>query len=326
MSWKGRKVLVTGAGGFIGSHLSESLVRAGAEVRALVRYNGRGDRGWLEHSSLSRDMDVVSGDVTDYDCVHTIAEGREVVFHLAALIAIPYSYAAPHSYIRTNVDGTMNVLRAARARGGLRIVHTSTSEVYGTACRVPIDETHPLQPQSPYSASKIAADMMAEAFYRSFDVPVTIVRPFNTFGPRQSLRAIVPSIILQCLRSDRISLGHTSPTRDLTFVEDTVAGFLALGEADSAIGAVVNLGTGREISVGDLAQLIASKLKKKITVDVESRRLRPQKSEVERLLANPTLAATHGWKSSVSLEDGLDLTIEWLTMNQHLYGPDSYQL
>jgi len=326
VSWKGRRVLVTGAGGFIGSHLTEALVRDGADVRALVRYNGRGDRGWLEQSQLLDRMDVVLGDVTDYDCVHAITDGRDVVFHLAALIAIPYSYTAPESFARANLDGTMNVLRAARSRPGLRVVHTSTSEVYGTAQYVPIDEQHPLQGQSPYSASKIAADMMADAFHRSFGIPVTTVRPFNTFGPRQSLRAVVPSIILQCLRGERLQLGHLSPTRDLTYVDDTVAGFMAIGANDRAIGSIANLGTGREISINDLAYLIARRIGRAITIDVDEQRLRPESSEVERLVANASRAASLGWKPSTTLEDGLDRTIDWLRQHQHLYTTATFSL
>jgi dTDP-glucose 4,6-dehydratase len=268
----------------------------------------------------------MAGDITDYDCVDRAMNDREVTFHLAALIAIPYSYAAPQSFARTNLDGTMNVLRAARARPGQRVVHTSTSEVYGTALYVPIDEKHPIQPQSPYSASKIAGDMMAEAFYRSFDVPVVIVRPFNTYGPRQSLRAIVPSIILQCLRGHRVQMGHLSPTRDLSFVEDTVRGFMAIGGNDDAVGRVVNLGTGSEISMGDLAMLIASRMGRTIDVEVEERRQRPRKSEVERLLANRALAASLGWIPAVTLEEGLDRTIDWITRNQHLYDSETYKL
>jgi dTDP-glucose 4,6-dehydratase len=327
MNWNGRTVLVTGAGGFIGSHLAERLVREGASVRAFVHYNGQGTRGWLDRSALSEDMEFIAGDITDYDSVASASAGCEWVFHLAALIAIPYSYVAPQSFVRTNIDGTLNVLRASRAQSGTRVIHTSTSEVYGTAQYVPIDENHPLQPQSPYSASKISADMMAKSFHLSFGVPVTIGRPFNTFGPRQSLRAVIPSIILQCQESERIRLGHLSPTRDLNFVEDTVGGFLALAGSDATIGADVNLGSGREISIKDLATLIATRMGRKITIETEMRRERPEKSEVERLLADAGLAnELVGWRSSVALEDGLDRTIEWLQENRHLYGADSFTL
>ncbi len=254
---KNTKVLVTGAGGFIGSHLAEKLVELGADVRALVHYNALGAAGWLDTSPRRNDMQVVAGDITDRDSVRQAVRDREVVFHLAALIAIPYSYQAPESYVRTNVLGTLNVLQAALEAGARRVVHTSTSEVYGTARYVPIDEQHPLQGQSPYSASKIGADQLAESFHRAFGLPVVTVRPFNTFGPRQSARAVVPTIITQCLAGKTVRLGSLTPTRDLNFVANTADGFVAAAAAPAAVGRTINLGTGREISVGDLARMIA---------------------------------------------------------------------
>jgi dTDP-glucose 4,6-dehydratase len=325
VNFKGKKVLVTGAGGFIGSHLAERLVELGAQVRALVHYNALGSWHWLEHSPLGREMEVVTGDITDRDSVRHAVEKREIVFHLAALIAIPYSYQAPASYVRANVEGTLNVLQACREAGVARLLHTSTSEVYGTARVVPIPESHPLQGQSPYSASKIAADKMAEAFYCSFQVPVVTVRPFNTFGPRQSARAIIPTIITQALAGETVRLGNLHPTRDLNYVANTVDGFLRAAVAEKVVGETINLGSGREISVGDLALLIGRLLNRPIQIFCEERRLRPQLSEVERLLADNTKARTLlGWTPAVSLEDGLKRTIDWLRENQRRYRPGVY--
>jgi dTDP-glucose 4,6-dehydratase len=322
MNWNGKSVLVTGAGGFIGSHLTERLVTLGAETRALVHYNALGSWGWLDQSPSRDQMNIVAGDICDRDSVRQAIDGIDVVFHLAALIAIPYSYQAPTSYARVNIEGTLNVLQAAKELGIECLVHTSTSEVYGTAQYVPIDEKHPLQGQSPYSASKIGADKMAEAFYRSFDVPVVTVRPFNTFGPRQSARAVIPSIITQCLTGSTIKLGSLTPTRDLNYVSNTVDGFLMAATHPDAIGQTVNLGTGREISIGDLALLIAKLLKKDVNIEGESARLRPKGSEVERLLAENKLAKDIlEWEPAITLETGLSQTIEWL--EQHL---DRYHL
>lgn len=317
MNWNGKKVLVTGAGGFIPSHLTEQLVRLGATTRAFVHYNALGTWGWLDRSPLSDQIEVVAGDIVDVDSVKQAMRGIDVVFHLAALIAIPYSYVAPGSYVRTNVVGTLNVLQAARDLETARIVHTSTSEVYGSARYVPIDEAHPLQGQSPYSASKIGADKLVESFYLSFGTPVTTVRPFNTFGPRQSTRAVIPTIITQCLTGDVVRLGSLHPTRDLNYVANTVSGFIKAAEHDAALGATINLGSGREISIGDLAALIAKMVGRKITIESESKRLRPEKSEVDRLLASNGLAGVLiGWQPEVTLEDGLAQTIEW--MHTHL--------
>ena len=325
MNWMGKKVLVTGAGGFIGSHLTEHLVASGAQVRGFVHYNALGTWGWLDQSSVKNEMDVIAGDIADRDSVLTAAKDVDVIFHLAALIAIPYSYDAPASYVRTNIEGTLNVLQAARLYDVERVVHTSTSEVYGTAQYAPIDEAHPLQGQSPYSASKIGADKQVEAFHLSFGVPVVTVRPFNTFGPRQSARAVIPTIITQCLTGDVIRLGSLHPTRDLNYVANTVEGFVMAAATPAAIGQTINLGSGREISIGDLAQLIAQLMDKNMTVECDTDRLRPSKSEVERLIADDALAqALLGWKPTVSLEDGLIKTIAWLQNNLERYRPGVY--
>lgn len=325
MNWTGRKVLVTGAGGFIGSHLAERLVESGAKVRAMVHYNALGSAGWLNDSPHREALEVFAGDIADRDSVRHAMREVEVVFHLAALIAIPYSYEAPGSYVRTNVEGTAHVLQAARELGTARVVHTSTSEVYGTALYVPIDENHPLQGQSPYSASKIGADKMAQAFHLSFGVPVVTVRPFNTFGPRQSARAVIPTIITQCLAGEVVRLGKLSPTRDLNFVANTVDGYLAAATEPAAVGETINLGSGREISIGDLASLIARMMNRTIRIETEEKRLRPDKSEVERLLAsNERAAALLKWKPRQSLEEGLEQTIPWMEKNLSRYRPHAY--
>ena len=325
MNWSGQKVLVTGAGGFIGSHLTEALVKLGADVRAMVHYNSAGRRGWLDTSPLRDDMQIVAGDITDAGSVREAMRDRDCVFHLAALIAIPYSYVAPNSYVQTNIVGTVNVLEAARQLDTRRIIHTSTSEVYGTALTVPISESHPLQGQSPYSASKIGADKLVESYFNSFALPVTTVRPFNTFGPRQSSRAVLPTIITQCLTGDVVRLGSLTPTRDLNYVGNTAEGFVMAASSDQAIGRTINLGSGREISVGDLANLIAELVDKPITIECESQRQRPEKSEVQRLLADNTLAGELlGWKPTVDLRDGLIKTIEWFRNNLAGYRPDEY--
>ena len=327
MNWAGKRVLVTGAGGFIGSHLTERLVALGADVRALVHYNARGSSGWLDHSPVRESAQVMAGDICDRDSVRRAVEGREAVFHLAALIAIPYSYHAPESYIRTNILGTLNVLQAARETGVECVVHTSTSEVYGTAQYVPIDEAHPLQGQSPYSASKIGADKIAEAFHLSFAVPVVTVRPFNTFGPRQSARAVIPTIIAQLLAGEKVRLGSLHPTRDLNFVANTVEGFVQAAAEPAALGRTINLGSGREISIGDLAQTIARLMGRPIAIESEDQRVRPDKSEVERLLASHARATELlGWTPAVSLEDGLERTIAWLADNREKYRPHAYAI
>ncbi len=325
-AWQGRRVLVTGAAGFIGSHLAERLVEEGARVRAFVHYNSMGSAGWLDASPLAADMEIMSGDVVDRDSVLRATRDTDVVFHLASLIAIPYSYVAPDSYARVNVGGAVNVLQAARHYDVARVVHTSTSEVYGTARVCPIDEEHPLQGQSPYSASKIGADKMAEAFHLSFAVPVVTVRPFNTYGPRQSARAVIPTIITQCLHGDGVvRLGNTSPTRDLNFVADTVSGFVLAGEREAAVGCTVNLGSGRETSVVDLVGLIAGLCGVEPAIETEAQRERVAGSEVERLLADATLAQDLlGWRPRFTLEDGLARTVAWFRENLGSYRPGHY--
>jgi dTDP-glucose 4,6-dehydratase len=325
--WNGRRVLVTGAAGFIGSHLAEELVRRGADVLAFVRYTSAGRWGWLDDSELSGEMEVVAGDVRDPETLVGAMDGAEVVFHLAALIAIPYSYVTPLAYVRTNVEGTTNVLEAARAAGVARIVHTSTSEVYGTARTVPIAESHPLQGQSPYSASKIGADKLAESFHAAYGLPVTVLRPFNTFGPRQSARAVIPTIITQALIGDTVHLGAVTPTRDLTFVHDTADGFIAAAEAPAAVGRTINLGVGREISVGDLAGRIRALMDREVTIEHDARRDRPAASEVERLVSDNSLARDLlGWTPRHTLDEGLEATIEWLSRHLDRYRPGTYQV
>ena len=293
----------------------------------MVHYNSAGRRGWLDQSPLKNDMEIVAGDITDGGSVSAAMQGRDVVFHLAALIAIPYSYSAPLSYVQTNIVGTLNVLEAARRLGTSRVIQTSTSEVYGTAQFVPISETHPLQGQSPYSASKIGADKLAESYFRSFELPVVTVRPFNTYGPRQSARAVLPTIITQCLAGKTVRLGSLTPTRDLNFVSDTAAGFMACAAHPDAVGRTLNIGSGREISVGDLAQLTASLIGADVRIECEDQRLRPPGSEVERLLADNRLAAeVVGWKPVVSLETGLQRTIDWFRENAGSYRADVYNV
>jgi NAD dependent epimerase/dehydratase len=326
--WQGNPVLITGAGGFIGSHLTEKLVLQGSKVRALVRYTSRGDWGLLSFLSPEsrREIEVVAGDLRDLDGVRRAMAGVSCIFHLGALIAIPYSYVHPAEVVETNVIGTMNVLLAARDTGIERVVHTSTSEVYGTALRVPMDENHPLQGQSPYSASKIGADKLAESFYRSFDLPVVTLRPFNTYGPRQSARAVIPTIITQALTQPVIQLGNLDATRDLTFVSDTVDGFLRAAETPGVEGETFNLGTGSEVKIIELAQEIISQLKKDIKIEVAASRLRPEKSEVQRLLSDNQLAHTRlGWQPQVPLQQGLAQTIEWVKKHLDLYRPEIYQ-
>jgi dTDP-glucose 4,6-dehydratase len=327
--WKDKRVLVTGAGGFIGSHLVERLVDEGAHVRAFVRYNSRGDPGllsFLPEESFSQ-VDVLAGDLRDPSAVRQALRDCSHVFHLGALIAIPYSYVHPAEVVESNVVGTLNVLMAAREAGTERLVHTSTSEVYGTARRVPIDEEHPLQGQSPYSASKIGADKLAESFYCAFDLPVVTLRPFNTYGPRQSARAVIPTIITQVLTREAVHLGNLDALRDLTFVSDTVEGFLCAGKASRVEGGTFNLGVGQEVTVGDLAAEIMDLTGRHLEIKVDASRLRPGKSEVQRLLSNNNLAREKlGWSPTVDLKSGLARTIEWISSNLRLYRPSVYQI
>jgi NAD dependent epimerase/dehydratase len=316
MDLRGKKVVVTGADGFIGSHLTEALVAHGANVRAFCYYNSFNSWGWLDtvDAGVMDQVDIFMGDVRDPNGVRESLKGADVVLHLAALIGIPFSYHSPDSYVDTNVKGTLNVLQASRDLGLERVVVTSTSEVYGTARYVPIDEAHPRQGQSPYSASKIGADAMADSFFRSFELPVVTVRPFNTYGPRQSARAVIPTIVSQLLAGEReIRLGSLTPTRDLNYVTDTCAGFIALAECDAAIGRDVNVGSGREISVGDLAAKLIDAVAPGATIVTEDNRLRPENSEVERLLAsNALVTELTGWAPKVALDDGLAKTVEWM--------------
>ncbi|MEW5727633.1 MAG: SDR family NAD(P)-dependent oxidoreductase [Pseudomonadota bacterium] len=325
MEWSGRKVLVTGAGGFIGSHLAERLVELGADVRAMVHYNCLGRNGWLDGSPRAKDMEIVAGDITDRDSVRGAVKGRDVVFHLAALIAIPYSYRAPASYVRTNVEGTLNVLQASLDEGVGRVVHTSTSEVYGTARIVPIPETHPLVGQSPYSATKIGADQMAEAYHRSFQLPVATIRPFNTFGPRQSMRAVIPTIITQALTGKSIKLGRTDVTRDFNYVGNTVDGFLAVAASDAAVGQVMNIGSGVEASIDEVIATVGGLVGQELEIITDTARLRPQDSEVERLWADIARAKeVLGYAPRRSLRDGLEETVDWIRANLAAYRPDAY--
>lgn len=327
--WSGRKVLVTGAGGFIGSHLTEVLASSGADVRAFVRYTSRGDHGWLEHvpTDVAESIEIFRGDLANPEAVASAFEGREVVFHLGALIPIPYSYRHPREFATTNVEGTLNVLEAARREEPVRIVHTSTSEVYGTAQRVPIDEEHRLHPQSPYAASKVGADQLALSYERSFGTPVVVARPFNTYGPRQSARAVIPTIVSQALTRDLIELGATEPTRDFLYVEDTAAGILACAEAEGVEGEVVNLGTGSEVSIGELAERICALVGRDVSVSLDESRLRPPESEVERLVADTTKARRLlGWEPSVDLDEGLRRTIDWLSGSLEAYKPSLYNV
>jgi len=327
MDWSQKMVLVTGAGGFIGSHLTERLVGVGASVRAFVHYNALGRWGWLDESPVRQEVEVFPGDISDRDSVRKALKGVDVVFHLAALIGIPYSYQAPASYVNTNIVGTLNILQSALDGGVDLVVHTSTSEAYGTAQYVPIDEDHPLQGQSPYSATKIGADKLAESYYRSFDLPVVTVRPFNTYGPRQSARAVIPTIITQALAGEVVRLGNLAPTRDLNFVLDTADGFISAAEHPAAIGQVVNIGTGREISIGDLAQVIFELLGVEPSIEAEDQRVRPEASEVDRLCADIT-KARHllGWAPKYTLEAGLSETIAWVRDNLDRYRPGTYDV
>ncbi|MFZ4764495.1 MAG: SDR family NAD(P)-dependent oxidoreductase, partial [Roseimicrobium sp.] len=303
MDWSNKNVLVTGAGGFIGSHLTERLTKLGARTRALVRYNSRDSRGWLENSPQQAEVKFFSGDIRDAAYVREAMEGVDVVFHLAALIAIPYSYHAPASYVETNITGTLNVLQAARELATPRVLVTSTSEVYGTALEVPIRESHPLQGQSPYAATKIAADKLTESYHLSFALPVVTVRPFNTFGPRQSARAVIPAIISQVMAGRELKLGNLTPTRDLNYVANTVDGYLAAAVSEKAVGQVINFGSGREISIGELALLVMRVIGREVTIQQDTQRLRPEKSEVQRLLADNSRAHDLlGWQPQVALE------------------------
>jgi NAD dependent epimerase/dehydratase len=326
--WPSKRVLVTGAGGFIGSHLVENLLAEGATVRAFVRYNSRGDAGLLRlipTESLAQ-VEIVAGNLCDGDAIRKAVEGCEIVFHLGAMISIPYSYLHPVEVAETNLIGTLNVLMACRDLQVKRLIHISSSEVYGTALQVPINESHPLQGQSPYSASKIGADKLAESFYCSYGLPVVTVRPFNTFGPRQSARAVIPAIITQVLTQNVIRLGNQSTSRDFTYVTDTVRGMMKAAETDNVEGKVLNLGTNREIKIDELVQKIIQKINRPIKIEVDSRRLRPDRSEVMRLISDNMLARqTMGWQPEVTLDEGLDQTIDWIRQHLDLYRAGTYE-
>ncbi|NOX34959.1 MAG: SDR family NAD(P)-dependent oxidoreductase [Deltaproteobacteria bacterium] len=322
------KILVTGAGGFIGSHLAEELVRQNYKVKAFVLYNSFNSWGWLDNAdkAVTDNMEIICGDVRDPFCVNDAVKGCDAVMHLAALIAIPYSYMAPASYVDTNITGTLNILSAAKKSGVEKVIHTSTSEVYGSAMFVPITEDHPLQGQSPYSATKIGADQLALSYYRSFNTPVTIIRPFNTYGPRQSARAVIPTIITQVLSGKKnIKLGHLTPTRDFSYVEDTVNGFIAAARSETCNGEVINLGTGFEISIKDIVEMILRLMGSDMKIETERQRTRPEKSEVNRLCSDNTKAKRLlDWEPAFSnrkgLEKGLEKTIEWFSKKKNISG------
>lgn len=324
------KILVTGADGFIGSHLTEELVKRGYEVRAFVYYNSFNSWGWIDNfeESIKKQLDVFAGDIRDPNGLRVAMQGMDAVMHLAALIAIPFSYHSPDSYVDTNIKGTLNVLQAARDLGTKRVLVTSTSEVYGTAQYVPIDESHPYQGQSPYSATKIGADRLAESFYRSFDLPVTIVRPFNTYGPRQSARAIIPTIITQLLSdSEIIKLGSLTPTRDFNYVKDTVNGFIEILKSDKTVGEEINIATQQEISMGEVAQQLIDIINPKATIVQDEQRMRPEKSEVNRLLGDNTkIKSLTAWTPQYSLKEGLKETVEFFKRNLGKYKADMYNL
>lgn len=329
MRIKGKNVLVTGAGGFVGSHLVETLVKRGARVRAFVHYNSRNDWGMLEDvgKNILNEIEVVTGDLKDADCVREAVRGQQVIFHLGALIGIPYSYVNPRDVVDTNINGTLNVLTAALDFDMEKVVHTSTSEIYGTARYVPMDEEHPVNPQSPYAASKLGADLLASSFHRSFDLPVGIIRPFNIYGPRQSARAVIPSIITQVLLKRKISLGSVFPTRDLTFVKDSVNGFINFAECEKTVGEVVNLGSGLEVSINQIVTLISNCLGKKIQIKREKKRIRPEKSEVERLFSDSSKAKRlFGWQPKIDLKQGIERAINWYEKNLRRYKADIYNI
>ncbi|MFT5871847.1 MAG: NAD dependent epimerase/dehydratase [Clostridium sp.] len=330
MNWQGKKVLITGAEGFIGSHLTERLVELGADVTALAQYNSFNNWGWIDtfDKKTRESIKVVTGDIREYDGMKRILKGQEVVFHLAALIAIPYSYLSPMAYVRTNIEGTTNVLEACREYGVEKIVHTSTSETYGTALYVPIDEKHPMQGQSPYSASKIGADKMAESYYKSFNMPIATIRPFNTYGPRQSARAVIPTIISQILAGKtEIKLGSLTPTRDFNFVKDTAEAFIKVAESERTIGEVINAGSNYEITIGDTVKKIVNIIGKDVKILCDDERIRPENSEVNRLWADNTkIKELTGWKPNYTIDSGLCATVEWIKNNMQYFKTDIYNV
>jgi len=329
LNWSGKRVFVTGASGFIGSHLCEVLLELGTDVTAMIHYNSRGDWGNLEYFSPKHKaaLRVVAGNIEDSDFINRQIRGQQIIFHLASLIGIPYSYMAPLSYVRTNVEGTLNVMEAARQAEVERVIHTSTSETYGTAIYTPINEAHPLQAQSPYSASKIGADKVVESYYRAFNLPVTTIRPFNTFGPRQSARAVIPTIISQALTQSEIHLGSLDPVRDITYVLDTVQGFIKGAEANASKGETINIGTGTGLTIGEIASKVLSLMDIKKSVIIEEQRVRPENSEVFELICDNTAAKQKlGWFPKYSLEDGLQTTIEFIKGHIHEFKPSQYNV
>lgn len=329
MKWKDKQVLVTGAGGFIGSHLVEELVKLEAEVTCFLKYNSMNNWGWIEsfEKDIIRRIKIITADLKDSDAVRKAAENKDIIFHLGALISIPYSYVNPRDIIQTNVLGTFNVLSAAKENNVKKVIHTSTSEVYGTAQYIPIDEKHPLQGQSPYSASKIGADKIAQSFYLSYNLPVTTIRPFNTYGPRQSARAIIPTIITQALKQNEILLGSLHTTRDFTFVKDIINGFIKIAESKKLEGEVINIGSSSEISIGNIANKIISLIGKKVTIKQEKKRIRPNKSEVIKLVADTKKAKSLlNWYPQYSLDVGLKETISWISKNLNNYKEDYYNI
>ena len=330
MNLMGKNILVTGGEGFIGSHLCEELIKSGARVTSLVQYNSFNSWGWIDtlEDDIKKDIRVCTGDIREYDSISKIIKGQDVVFHLAALIAIPYSYQSPMAYVRTNVEGTTNVLEACRHNDVQKIIHTSTSETYGSALYVPIDEKHPMQGQSPYSASKIGADKIAESFYTSFNLPIATIRPFNTYGPRQSARAVIPTIISQLLAGKtQIKLGSLSPTRDFNYVKDTAKAFVEVAKSDKTIGEVINSGSNNEISIENLVKLIIEICDKKAQIICEEERIRPEKSEVSRLWADNTkILSLTDWKPSYTLREGLTETVSWIESNMKYFKSDIYNV
>jgi NAD dependent epimerase/dehydratase len=330
MNWQGKKVLITGAEGFIGSHLTERLVELGADVTALAQYNSFNSWGWIDtfDKKVKDSIKVVTGDIREYDGMKRIIKGQEVVLHLAALIAIPYSYLSPMAYVRTNVEGTTNVLEACREYDVEKIVHTSTSETYGTALYVPIDEKHPMQGQSPYSASKIGADKMAESYHKSFNMPIATLRPFNTYGPRQSARAVIPTIISQILAGKtEIKLGSLTPTRDFNFVLDTAEAFIKVAESEKTIGEVINAGSNYEITIGDTVKKIIKIIGKDVKILCDDERIRPENSEVNRLWAdNAKIKELTDWTPNYNIDQGLEATVEWVKNNMQYFKTDIYNV
>lgn len=328
MNWQNQKVLVTGAGGFIGSHLVEALAEQGAILRAFVHYNSRGDAGLLNQLSphILPQIELIAGDIRDPNFTRQAVQGCEVVFHLGALISIPYSYLHPYEVAETNILGSLNIFQACKDAGVSKLIHTSSSEVYGTALTTPISETHPLQGQSPYSASKIGADKLAESFYCAYGLPITTVRPFNTYGPRQSARAVIPAIITQALTQKHIRIGNLDTKRDFTYIDDTIQGFLKSADTPGVEGKTFNLGTGKDVTIGHLANLIIQRINPSLTLVADPVRMRPEKSEVYRLISDNTLARnTLGWLPQVDIEQGLDQTIAWIKVHLDLYRPGAYE-